>query len=281
MASSLSGYDLHTHSLHSDGTTTPGEIVREAASLGLEGIALTDHDTVTGWPEARAAAADAGIEFLPGVEITTRFGHRSTHLLAYGVDVSRGGLAEELLAVRDARHSRAQEMVARLAADYDIAWETVLAEGDDRTVGRPHIADALVTAGYYPDRSTVFAEILHPRSPYYVPTYATDTAEAIELVREAGGIAVLAHPAASRQRGPVADAALEELADAGLWGVELEHPENREDWLTGLREVALRRGLAATGASDFHGAGKPNRLGDRTTDGETFTQIRSLVAVPR
>ncbi|GAA2180918.1 PHP domain-containing protein [Leucobacter tardus] len=280
MASSLSGYDLHTHSIHSDGTTTPGEIVREAAALGLAGIALTDHDTVTGWPEARAAAAEAGIAFLPGVEITTRYGHRSTHLLAYGVDVSRGRLADELRAVREARHSRAREMVARLAADYDIAWETVVAEGDDRTVGRPHIADALVTAGYYADRSTVFAEILHPRSPYYVPTYATDTAEAIELVRDAGGVAVLAHPAAARQSGPVTDAALEDLADAGLWGVELEHPENRDDWLTGLRAIVRRRGLVVTGASDFHGAGKPNRLGERTTDAATVARIRECVAIP-
>lgn len=280
MASLPRGYDLHTHSLHSDGTTSPAEIVREAASIGLAGVSLTDHDTVTGWPEARAAAAQEGLSFLPGLEITTRFGHRSTHLLAYGVDVSRGGLADELLAVREARHSRARVMVDRLAVDYDIAWEAVLAEGDERTVGRPHIADALVRAGYYADRSTVFAEILHPRSPYYVPTYATDTAEAIGLVREAGGIAVLAHPAASRQRGPVAEEALEELADAGLWGVELDHPENREDWLTGIRAVVARRGLAVTGASDFHGAGKPNRLGERTTDAETVARIRELVAIP-
>jgi predicted metal-dependent phosphoesterase TrpH len=171
--------------------------------------------------------------------------------------------------------------VRRISGDYAIDWDQVVGEEDARTVGRPHIADALVAAGYFPDRGAVFAGVLHPSSPYYLGTYAIDTAEAIRLVRAAGGVAVLAHPAAERQHAPLPVGDLRALAAAGLWGVELDHPENRADWLPPLRAAAARLGLRATGASDYHGAGKPNLLGERSTPGDTWAEIRSLVAVPR
>lgn len=273
-------YDLHTHSVHSDGTTTPTEIARGVAARRLAGFALTDHDTVDGWGEAREAAAREGLAFLPGIEITTRDGHRSTHLLAYGPDLSRGGLLEELVAVRESRLTRARSMVDRLSADFNIRWEAVQDAGEKRTVGRPHIADALVGAGYFADRTAAFADVLSPRSVYYVPTYAIDTVAAIRLVLDAGGVPVLAHPAASRQRGPVALASLERFVTGGLWGIELEHPENRYDWLPELREASARHGLVVTGASDFHGAGKPNRLGERTSPRDVFEKIRERAAIP-
>src|SRR5690606_263025 len=149
------------------------------------------------------------------------------------------------------------EMVRRLSADYAITWESVVGEEDARTVGRPHIADALVVAGYFADRSTAFAEILHPASPYYLGTHAIDTLEAIRLVRAAGGAAALAHPAAFRQRTPTGAQELRTFAAAGLWGVELDHPENRADWLPPITATAAETGLAAIGSSDYHGAGKP------------------------
>lgn len=272
-------YDLHTHSVHSDGTTTPAAIAEEAASIGLAGFSLTDHDTVEGWDEAREASRLLGIEFLPGMEVTTKHDHRSTHLLAYGIDPTSRELTSALSKVRSSRHGRAREMVSRLAADFDIDWASVIEGGEDRTLGRPHIADALVNAGYYPDRGAAFEQVLHPRSPYYVPTYAIDTVEAIRMVREAGGISVLAHPAAGRMTRSVDLSALEEFVAAGLWGIELDHPENRADWIPLLTEFAEGNGLHITGASDYHGAGKANRLGERTSSAESWQAIRDLVAV--
>lgn len=274
-------YDLHTHSVRSDGTTTPAEIAEEAASIGLAGFALTDHDTVEGWAEARAAAAESGIDFLPGMEITTRDAGRSTHLLAYGIDPEAPELMAALARVREARVGRAREMVGLLSADYAIDWASVLEDGDDRTVGRPHIADALVTAGYFLDRTAAFADVLRPGSPYYLPTYAIETEDAIRMVRDAGGVPVLAHPAAGRHSRAVDTGALQRFVDAGLWGIELEHPENRAEWLPQLAELASRHGLHATGASDYHGAGKANRLGECTSSAETWQAIRALAAVKR
>lgn len=250
-----------------------------AAETGLAGFSLTDHDTVDGWGEAREAAAEAGIDFLPGMEITTSNAGRSTHVLAYGVDPHAVELNAALIRVRDSRISRAQEMVRRLAADYAIDWSAVLEDGEDRTVGRPHIADALVTAGYFEDRGAAFVDVLRPGSPYYVPTYAIHTVDAIRMVRDAGGVPVLAHPAAGRHARAVDDDALEAFVHAGLWGIELEHPENRTEWLPPLEEFAVLYGLHITGASDYHGAGKPNRLGECTSSAETWNAIRALAAV--
>lgn len=275
------GYDLHTHSVISDGTTSPSEIAAEAAQLGLEGFALTDHDTIAGWDEAREAAHHLGVEFLPGIEITTTHNHSSRHLLGYGIDRGFGELFAALDTVRDSRDSRARRMVDLLSKDFSISWEQVMADAATVSVGRPHIADALVQAGYFADRGAAFNEILHPRSPYYVPTFALDTKDAIRLVRAAGGLPVLAHPAAQRQRAAVPVSTLQELTQAGLWGIELDHPENREDWLPKLREAATELGLEVTGSSDYHGVGKPNRLGERRTDAALVRRMRELVATPR
>lgn len=272
-------YDLHTHSLHSDGTTSPAAIVALAAELGLAGLSLTDHDTVAGWDEARSAAAAHGIDFLPGMEITTRYAQRTTHLLAYGFHAQSPGLVAELARLRDARRDRALAMVERLAADFDLDWDGMLRGCEDRTLGRPHLADALVAAGYYEDRGAAFADALHPSSPYYLPTYAVDTLHAIELVRDAGGVTVLAHPAAARMHQPIDTATLAACTEAGLWGIELSHPENLAEWLPPIREFAVAHNLHITGASDYHGAGKANRLGECTSSAETWQAIRELVAV--
>lgn len=277
---SLGGFDLHTHSVFSDGTTTPGAIAREAGEVGLEGFTLTDHDTTAGWDGARAAAASVGVEFLPGIELTTHTGMRSAHLLAYGPDPEHLDLGAKLAMLRDSRVARARAMADLLAPDFDIDWDAVLLAAG-RSVGRPHLADALVAGGYAEDRSAAFATTLSPRGPYYMPIYALSTVEAVELVRAAGGLPVLAHPAAHRMRTPFAPAELGELADAGLWGIELDHPENRADWVSPLREAAVLLGLAVTGASDYHGAGKANRLGEQRTSADLVAEIRARVATPR
>lgn len=260
----------------------PAEIVAEAAELGLAGISLTDHDTIEGWAEARSAAAALGVDFLPGIEITTKQDGLSVHLLAFGVHPSSTELFAELARIQMSRVSRAEEMVNRLSADYDIEWHDVSASiGQGGTIGRPHIADALVTKGHFVDRGDVFDQVLHPGSPYYVRTYAVDTVDAIELVTQAGGVSVLAHPAAIRQRGPAPLDRLTKFAGAGLWGVELDHPENRAEWIPPLRERALELGLEITGASDYHGAGKVNRLGERTSSLDLIERLRERVVTPR
>ena len=275
-----SAYDLHTHSVHSDGTTTPREVVELAHAIGLAGVALTDHDTAEGWGEAREYADRLGVDFLPGMEITTRDGRRSTHLLAYGLDPEYAPLQHELEVVRSSRVSRAHAMVRLLQEDFSIEWHEVLGGEDARTVGRPHIADALVSAGYFQDRTAAFTDVLRPGSPYYISTHAIDTILAIRLVREAGGVPVLAHPAASRHSGPVAREALERFTKAGLWGIELDHPENNDAWIPELTEHAHDLGLTMTGASDYHGAGKANRLGERVSDAETVRAIREQASHP-
>lgn len=273
-------FDLHTHSVYSDGTTTPEEIAREAAAAGLDGFALTDHDTTAGWDDARSAAATHRVDFLPGIELTTHTGNRSAHLLAYGPDPANLALREELTLLRDSRVHRARAMADRLSVDFTIDWDPIFAVAG-RSVGRPHLADALVAGGYAGDRSAAFTTILSPGGPYYLPIYALDTLEAIRLVRAAGGLPVLAHPAAHRQRTPFSDREIARLTHAGLWGIELDHPENLVDWLPALRESAARHGLIVTGASDYHGAGKPNRLGERHSSGTLVEQIRAQVATPR
>jgi hypothetical protein len=158
-------------------------------------------------------------------------------------------------------------MVRRIAEDYDIIWDDVLAQAaEGATVGRPHIADALVARGLAEDRSAAFAGVLHWRSGYVRPHYAPDPMTGVLLIRQAGGIPVLAHPATSSRGSVIPEERLRRLADAGLFGLELDHRENRPDGVALLRERAAKYGLAVTGSSDYHGSGKPNRLGENTTD---------------
>lgn len=284
LESAVGGFDLHTHSTRSDGTTSPAELAAEVAVVGLAGFSLTDHDTTEGWDEAREASARLGIDFLPGIELTTSHAHRSVHLLGYGIDPSHADLVEELSFLVESRLTRAQRMVDLLSRDFELDWDAVLAEaheGANVSVGRPHLADALVGAGYFQNRTEAFERALSTRGPYYVPTYSVETTRAIELVREAGGFPVLAHPAAFRMRGPVPINVVETFARHGLGGVELNHPENRADWLPPLRGVTETLGLLVTGSSDYHGIGKPNRLGEHVTSEHTVAQIRAEVATPR
>jgi len=266
--------DLHTHSSVSDGTETPTMLVRAAVKAGLGTVALTDHDSTAGWHEASQAARESGITLIPGMEFSTRLGWKSVHLLAYLFDPNDGELATETARIRDSRLKRAESIVERISADYALTWEDVVAQTTPgATVGRPHIADALVARGYVPTRSEAFAGILHPATGYYVPHYAPEPLHAVELIRAAGGVPVIAHPA-TRGRDRVLDESyLGRLVDAGLFGLEVDHRENTEDGRRRLHELADRFGLALTGSSDYHGAGKPNRLGENTTRAEVVAAI--------
>jgi hypothetical protein len=266
--------DLHTHSSVSDGTETPAELVRAAALAGLGTVALTDHDSTAGWSAATRAAQATGITLIPGMEFSTRVQLSSVHLLAYLFDPTDAAIVVETTRIRAARVTRAEQMVARIGLDYALTWADVLAQTTPHaTVGRPHIADALVARGHALTRSDAFAGILHWKAGYYQPHYAPDPLRAVRLVRAAGGVPVIAHPATRGVAEVIPESRLAELVDAGLFGLELEHRENRPEAKARLYHLAEKYKLAVTGSSDYHGAGKPNRLGENTTSPEVLERI--------
>jgi predicted metal-dependent phosphoesterase TrpH len=268
--------DLHAHSTVSDGTETPARLMEQAAAAGLWGVALTDHDSTSGWAEAAAAVPATGVVLIPGMELSTRDGFMSVHMLAYLIDPLDMTLLAETARIRESRMTRAEEIVRRIGRDYELSWDDVLAQtAEGTTIGRPHIADALVARGHVPTRSAAFAGILHPRSGYAQPHYAPDPLTGVRLIRAAGGVPVLAHPGTRGAERVIPPERLKRLVDAGLFGLEIDHPENRDDAKPRLRELAQRFGLAVTGSSDYHGAGKPNRLGECRTAPDIVERIIS------
>ena len=206
--------DLHTHSTASDGTDAPAQVVADAAAAGLDVVALTDHDTTSGWPEAAAAARDHGIALVRGTEVSARAHGISIHLLSYLQDPTHPALTVELDRTRDARLHRARAIVELLAVDVPITWDDVLEHSRDAVVvGRPHIADALVALGIVPDRDAAFAHLLSAAGPYHVPHYAPDGPDAVRAIRAAGGVPVFAHPGADARGRIVPDRVFDRLAD--------------------------------------------------------------------
>lgn len=265
--------DLHMHSACSDGTESPAEVVRQADIAGLRTIALTDHDTVAGWHEAAGASREAGLVLIPGAEVSSKHRGSSVHVLAYLFDPDHKGLARLMTRVRDDRVGRAERIARNLARDLPVTWDDVLAQrSGDATIGRPHIADALVARGIVASRAEAFAGPLHPASKYYVSHAAPTPLEVVDEVRRAGGVSIIAHPAG---RGTMPDGAIRELLDAGLSGFELGHRENTASGTARLRRLVDERDLIVTGSSDYHGAGKPNRLGENTTDPVMVARIVS------
>ncbi|GAA2198312.1 PHP domain-containing protein [Sinomonas flava] len=267
--------DLHAHSTVSDGTETPRELVAAAATAGIDVLAITDHDSTAGWGEASAAARELGIELVPGMEVSCRTPEGiSVHVLSYLQDPTHAGLLEEITKAKDARLSRAEHMVSLLAEDYPLSWDDVTQHvAPGATVGRPHIADALVAAGLVGDRTEAFATILSSRSRYFVQHYAPEPALAVELIRAAGGVPVFAHPVASARGRTVGEEVYRDMIDAGLAGLEVYHRDNPEARRPFLLDLAAKHGLLVTGSSDYHGTGKPNRLGENTTTPEALGEI--------
>ncbi|MBD7995310.1 PHP domain-containing protein [Arthrobacter sp. Sa2CUA1] len=270
--------DLHTHSNVSDGTEPPGAVMAAASAAGLDAVALTDHDSTAGWAEAAEAARGLGLVFIPGMEVSCRTADGiSVHLLSYLHDPAHPGLLAEIAKSRSARLTRAERMVERLAEDYPISWQDVQEQvAPGATIGRPHIADALVAAGVVPTRSAAFAGILTARSRYFVAHYAPEPALAVELIRAAGGVPVFAHPEASSRGRVVGEKTYLEMIDAGLAGLEIDHRDNPEPGREYLRSLAHRHSLLITGSSDYHGTGKPNRLGENTTAPAALEKIAEL-----
>ncbi len=269
--------DLHTHSTCSDGTDSPADLVRQAAAAGLAVIGLTDHDTMDGWAEAGRAARELGVLVLPGVEISARHEGRSVHLLGYLVDPVDPALLAEITRTKQSRQTRLERMVAKLT---DAGLPITVGDVRSRTTpgstpGRPHIADALVAAGVVAHRDDAFAEWLADDSPFYVRYHAPEARRAVEVVRHAGGVPVLAHPfRAGRSGGGLGEKAIEDLTDVGLAGIEAAHPDHDVDATARACSLADRLGLLVTGSSDYHGRGKRARLGEHLTDPDSFFRIR-------
>lgn len=273
--------DLHTHSAVSDGTDSPAELLAAAARAGLSVIALCDHDTFDGLAEARAAARASSVGLLPGIEISARLRGESVHLLGYGCRTDDPFLARELVRIREGRRGRVPAMLAALARLGMPVEPSEVARfaGDSPSVGRPHVADAMVARGYVADRNEAFARYLADDGPAYVSRYATGLATGIDLVHAAGGVAVIAHPWGRGAAAQVTEALLAALVDEhGLDGIEVDHNDHSPGDRRALRMIADRLGLLVTGASDYHGLGKLNHpLGCNTTSPGVLAEIERRI----
>ncbi|MFB9339003.1 PHP domain-containing protein [Actinoplanes octamycinicus] len=268
--------DLHCHSTASDGTFTPAELVRAGAAAGLDVMAITDHDTTGGWAAAEAARP-AGLRLVRGAELSCRW-HGvqpsiSLHLLAYLFDPSEPALARAMLLLRTDREQRGERIVEKLRADgVPITWDEVHGYAAGGSVGRPHIAQALIRAGLVASTTEAFASTwLGAR--YFVPKTDLDVFEAVAAVRAAGGVPVFAHPRATKRGRVVPDELIVELADAGLFGLEADHEDHSPAERDEIRSLADRLGLVVTGSSDFHGTHKTVQLGAFVTAPEVFEKI--------
>ncbi|WP_225657434.1 PHP domain-containing protein [Streptomyces pseudogriseolus] len=266
--------DLHTHSTASDGTDTPAELVRKAGAAGLDVVALTDHDTTRGHADALAALPQ-GLTLVTGAELSCRLDGVSMHLLAYLFDPEEPALLAERELVRDDRVPRAQGMIAKLnELGVPVTWDQVARIAGDGSVGRPHVASALVELGVVDSVNDAFTpEWLADGGRAYVPKHETDPFEAVRLVKNAGGVAVFAHPAAVKRGRTVPESAIAELAEAGLDGIEVDHMDHDPDTRARLRGLAGELGLLVTGSSDYHGSRKTCVLGEFSTDPEVYGEI--------
>jgi 3',5'-nucleoside bisphosphate phosphatase len=275
--------DLHSHSTASDGTETPAAVMRRAAEASLDVIALTDHDTVAGHWEA-SGALPHGLTLLPGMELSCRLEGHSVHLLAYLFDPANERLAGEMAEIRESRLHRARAMVTKLSAlGAPVTWDQVSEIAAGGVVGRPHIARALVVAGVVPTVADAFTpEWIGPGGRAHVARYALDPARAVRLVRAAGGVTVLAHPRGSARGWRTPDEVIEELAEAGLTGVEVAHPQHDEREREVLGQLARRLGLVESGGSDDHGALTGYRIGTEIAPDGAYERLieRATGAIP-
>ena len=266
--------DLHSHSTASDGTCPPAEVMGRAREAGLDVIALTDHDTVAGHGEARAALPP-GLTLVPGMELSCRLDGHSLHLLGYLFDPAEPELAAECAVIRSSRIDRARAMVARLTElGAPVSWEQVTAIAGDGVIGRPHVARALADSGVVASPADAFSpDWIGTGGRAHVPRYALDPVLAIGLVRGAGGVTVLAHPRAGSRGWVISDQAIARLAAAGLAGIEVDHPDHDHAQREHLRALAADFGLVASGGSDDHGALTGYRIGCDTISPENYQRL--------
>lgn len=267
--------DLHIHTTASDGLLTPAEVLAAAAAAGLSHIAITDHDTVDGLAAIAARPLPASPAVIPGIEFSTDLPANEVHILGYGIDPTNRELLRQIRRIEQDRSDRAARMVAKLVKlGYPVSYDRVMTiAGDTSSVGRPHVAAALVEKGYFRDVEAAFAAVLSHDKPGYVPHYKLTPAETITLIKQAGGLPVLAHP------GLVGDdAVVAAVLAMGVAGLEVYHPMHSPAEVAKYRELAERQGLIVTGGSDFHGMpGRfPERLGLFSVPSELAERLESL-----
>jgi predicted metal-dependent phosphoesterase TrpH len=267
--------DLHTHSTYSDGTDTPSELINKALATGISIIGLTDHDSISGWQEATKALR-SGISLVPGAEISCQtLDGISVHILGLLFDSSNSELMNTLKKTRENRHGRMEKIIARInEAGIDITMNDVLAQlSDGATLGRPHLADALVKKGVVASRDEAFTQMLHNNSKYYVSHYSPTPETAIGLIKAAGGVSVIAHPMASHRGRTISLETFGSLIDSGLDGIEVDHRDHSPAEKIELISLASGSNLVMTGASDYHGNGKLNSLAEYTTKPEQWEKL--------
>lgn len=271
----MSGIDLHVHTSESDGTLSPTEVARLALERGLDTIAITDHDTTSGLEEGAAAADEAGLALVPGIEFSAEYEGASLHVLAYWVDPADEALRAELQRLNDSRFRRGELMVQKLQdLGYPLAFERVREIAGGGLIARPHVAQAMVEAGIVPDEKSAFDRFISDDGPAAVPKHALHPLDALALIERAGGVCVLAHPGMWKGQGSVPDELIEAMAEGGMAGLEVDHPDHAAAQRARYRELAERLGVAVTGASDCHGARyDPMRLGSETTERGQFEAL--------
>ena len=275
--------DLHTHTNFSDGTDTPTELINKALAAGITTIGLTDHDSIGGWQEATNALR-GGISLVPGAEISCQATDGiSVHILGLLFDSNNSQLMNTLEKTRENRHSRMEKIIARInEAGIDISMADVLEQlSDGATLGRPHLADALVKKGVVASRDEAFSQMLHNNSKYYVSHYSPSPEDAIKLIKAAGGVSVIAHPMASHRGRIISLATFGSLITAGLDGIEVDHRDHSPDEKAQLITLAKESNLVMTGASDYHGNGKLNQLGEYITEPSQWEKLEERATARR
>jgi hypothetical protein len=274
--------DLHCHTTASDGTVTPSDLVRHADERGVDVIAVTDHDTVSGVVEATRTSEGLAVRVVPGIELSTRYADREIHVLGYFVDIGNARLVEAIGTMRAQRRDRAERIVERLRElGCEITMSDVESQAGGDIIARPHVARALVARGYVPSVRAAFTEeFIGDGGRAYVAREALGTTDAIALIRGAGGVPVIAHPGVSHHEGeaqPLPDEIIAELAGAGLAGLEVDHPDHPPLIRDRLGVIADEYGLVPTGGSDWHGLPE-HTLGGWTTSEESFRRLEELAA---
>jgi len=275
--------DLHTHTTASDGTDSPAELINKALSAGIQTLAITDHDSTSGWTEAIAALRPP-MSLVLGAEISTlTLTGISVHILGLLFDGEDNDLQAMLADSRDTRIPRMRKMVELMASDgIAISMEDVIAATPPgATVGRPHLADALIKNKVVATRDEAFIDLLHNASKYYVTHAAPTPEDAIIQIRKAGGVAVIAHPFASRRGEVISVSTFTSLVAAGLNGIEVNHRDHSQVEREQLSEIADQLALVKTGSSDYHGNGKLNALGENLTDPAQWERLESLASSRR
>jgi predicted metal-dependent phosphoesterase TrpH len=275
--------DLHTHTTASDGTDSPAALINKALSAGITTLAITDHDSTSGWSEA-VTALRPSLSLVLGAEISTlTLDGISVHMLGLLFDGEDKNMQNMLAESRDTRIPRMRKMIDLLAADgINISIEDVMAATPvGATLGRPHLADALVRNKVVATRDEAFLELLHNDSKYYVTHAAPTPEEAIRQINQAGGVAVIAHPFASRRGEVISAATFTNLVSAGLHGIEVNHRDHSQPEREQLAQIADQLGLVQTGSSDYHGNGKLNELGENLTNPEQWARLESLASARR